>query len=94
MLIVGALFRLGARAAQSGNDAGMTPQVRMILQVVTYSFLVADVLGVMISVALLAQQDWARKTIVGGSGLAALLVTVLFSHSKFLEAASAPTPLP
>lgn len=75
VLIVGALFGLGARAAQSGNDAGMTPHVKMILQVVTYSFLVAGVLGVLISVALLAQQDWARKTIVVGSGLAVIFST-------------------
>lgn len=75
VLIVGALFGLGARAAQSGNNAGMTPHVRMILHVVTYSLLVGGVLGVLIGVALLAQQNWARKTIVVGSGLAVILST-------------------
>lgn len=75
VLIVGALFGLGARAAQSGNDAGMTPHVSTILHVVTYSLMVLGVLGVLISVALLAQQGWARKTIVVVSGLAVILST-------------------
>lgn len=75
MLIIGALFGLGVRAAQSGNDAGMTPHVSTILHVVTYSLMVLGVLGVLISVALLAQQGWARKTIVVVSGLAVILST-------------------
>lgn len=75
VLIVGALFGLGARAAQSGNNAGMTPHVSTVLHVVTYSLIVLGVLGVLISVALLAQQDWARKTIVVVSGLAVVLST-------------------
>ena len=84
-LIVGLLFALGARAAHSGNDPALTPHVRMILQIISYSLLVTGVLGILNGVSLLALQNWARRTIVIASGLAVILSTYcLYMSLAFL----------
>ncbi|HKW61173.1 MAG TPA: hypothetical protein VJN89_01395 [Candidatus Acidoferrum sp.] len=75
MLIVGALFAVGARAAQSANDATMTPHARMILRVTADSLMIIGVLGILNGVSLLALQNWARKTMVIVSGFAVILST-------------------
>src|SRR5260370_42020228 len=75
VMIVGALFGLGARAAQFGNNAAITPHAKTVLQIITYSLLVIGVLGILNGVSLLALQNWARRTMVIGSGLAVVLST-------------------
>lgn len=75
VLLVGALFGIGARAAQSGNNAAITPHSKTVLQIITYSLLVIGVLGILNGVSLLALQNWARRTMVIGSGFAVVLST-------------------
>ena len=75
VLILGALFLLGSRAAQSGNDPTVTPHMRTILRITTYSLLLVGALGVSNGVSLLALQNWARRTMVISSGLAVILST-------------------
>jgi len=75
ILIIGALFALGARAAQSGNNATMTPHDRMILHIIAYSLMIFGVLGIVNGVSLLALQNWARRIMAIASALGVILST-------------------
>ena len=84
VLIIGALFGLGARAAQSGNAADMTPNVGMILRTITYSVMIISVLGILNGVSLLALQNWARRIMVVVSGVAVIFSTYFLYMSLAL----------
>jgi hypothetical protein len=73
VLIVGLLFGLGAHATPSANDNGLTPHGRMILKLVSYSLLGLGFLGIVNGVGLLGLKNWARRTMVIGSGTAVIL---------------------
>jgi len=73
--ILGLLLAIGASAAPSGNADSLTPHARMILKVVSYSLLGLGGWGIINGVALLGLKNWARKTIVFGSGAAVVVST-------------------
>lgn len=91
VLIIGFLLGLSANGTPSAHDTGLTPQVRVVLKLVSYGLLGLGILGIAIGIGLLSLQNWARKAMVIGSGTTVILSVYLIYVCLALLGAPVPS---